>query len=316
MLPSGPHVYTLTYADNSGAIYTNEVVFSTIYTTLPKAYALPSASGIVRGFTFRTVSANSQVTNTLPSTIARAMAQLNGTLTNPATSLPYTNEATLGTNADGSFNIDTVLNFLDNGSAAGNFPDDAPFPGLDFPPDDWFSSEGLLFLDLPAGYYRFGVNSDDGFEVNSLPPQGVPGSPIALGLFDGGRGAANTLFDVLVPTSGIYPFQLIYFQSAGNSSCEFFSVTNLATGDKALINDPNDPNAIKSYRVLAPSITSIVKSGPNAILNWAYGSPPFQLQVKTNLNSPQWDASGSPTTNRTASVPISPGAAFFRVSGQ
>jgi hypothetical protein len=316
MLTSGPHVYTLTYADNLGAFYTNEVVFSTIYTALPKAYALPSGSGIVRGFTFRTVSANTQVTNDLPSTIARAIAQLNGTLTNPATSQPYTNEATLGPNADGSFNIDTVLNFVDNGSATGNFPDDSPFPGLDFPPDDWFSSEALLFLDLPAGYYRFGVNSDDGFEVNSLPPQGVSGSPIALGLFDGGRGAADTLFDFLVTSSGVYPFQVIYFQDTGFSSCEFFSVTNLATGDKVLINDPNDPNAIKSYRVLAPSITSIVRSGPNAVLNWAYGSPPFQVQVKTNLSSPQWDASGLPTTNRTASVPISLGAGFFRVYEQ
>jgi hypothetical protein len=244
------------------------------------------------------------------------MAQLNGTLTNPATSLAYTNEATLGTNADGSFNIDTVLNFTDNGSAVDNFPDDAQFPGLDFPPDDWFSCEALLFLDLPAGYYRFGVNSDDGFEVNSLPPQGVSGSSIALGLFDGARGASDTLFDFMVTTSGVYPFQLIYFQDAGSASCEFFSVTNLATGDKVLINDPNDPNAIKSYRVLAPSITSIVKSGPNAILNWAYGSPPFQVQVKTNLSNPQWDASGLPATNRTASVPILPGAGFFRVSGQ
>ena len=135
LLTSGSHVYTLTYADNLGAIYTNEVVFSTLYTSLPKAYALPPGSGVTRGFNYRTVSANTQVETNLPSTIARAEAQLNGTLTNTSTSLAYTNEATLGTNADGSFNIDTVLNFNDNGSAAGNFPDDVPFPGLDFPPD-------------------------------------------------------------------------------------------------------------------------------------------------------------------------------------
>jgi hypothetical protein len=319
LLTSGPHVYTLTYADNLGAIYTNEVVFSTFYTTLPSAYALPPGSGVTRGFTYRTVSASAQVgTDSLPDTIARAVAQLNGTLINTATSQPYTNEATLGPNADGSFNIDTVLNFLDNGSAAGNFLDDLPFPGLDFPPDDWFSTEALLFLDLPAGYYRFGVNSDDGFEVNALPPQGVAGSPIVLGLFDNGRGAADTLFDFMVTTSGVYPFQVIYFQSASAASCEFFSVTNLATGDKVLINDPADPNAIKSYRTLAlaPRITSIVRNGPNVVISWANGNPPFQVQFKTNLTDAVWNAIGLPTTNSTASVPILPGAGFIRVYGQ
>jgi hypothetical protein len=318
LLANGAHVYTLTYADNLGAIYTNEVVFSTFYTTLPSAYALPPGSGVTRGFTYRTVSASTQVETNLPSTIARAEAQLNGTLINTSTSLAYTNEATLGTNANGSFNIDTVLNFIDNGSAAGNFPDDVSFPGLDFPPDNWFSTEALLFLDLPAGYYRLGVNSDDGFEVNSLPPQGVSGSPIVLGLFDNGRGAADTLFDFLVTTSGVYPFQVIYFQSASAASCEFFSVTNLATGDKVLINDPADPNAIKSYRALAlaPRITGIVHNGSNAVIEWAYGNPPFQVQFKTNLTDAVWNAIGLPTTNSTASVPILPGAGFIRVYGQ
>ena len=93
-------------------------------------------------------------------------------------------------------------------------------------------------------------------------------------------------------------------------------MTNLATGDKVLINDPNDANAIKSYRVLAPRITSIVQSGANAVLEWIYGTPPFQVQFKTSLSNPLWNASGSPTTNRTASVPILPGAGFFRVYGQ
>jgi len=44
-------------------------------------------------------------------------------------------------------------------------------------------------------YYRLGVNSDDGFEVTAVAPQGVSGSSIVLGLFDNGRAAADTLFD-------------------------------------------------------------------------------------------------------------------------
>jgi hypothetical protein len=311
-LSSGFHIYTLTYADNLGAFYTNEVEFGTPYATLPVAYAIPPAAGITPGFTYRTVSASTEATS-LASTIARARAQLAGTLINPATSLPYTNSATLGTNADGSFNIDTVLNFDDTGTTVDNFPGDATFPGLDVPPNHWFSTEALLYLDLPAGYYRFGVNSDDGFEVDATPPQGVSGSPIVLGLFDNGRGAADTLFDFLVQTRGIYPFQVIYFQSAGLASCEFFSV-DIATTNKVLINDLSVTNAIKSYRVLAPIITSIVRNGSTVSINWAYGNPPFQVQFKNKLTD-AWSNSGSPTSNRTALVPIQPGAGFIRVVG-
>jgi hypothetical protein len=312
LLSSGLHVYTLTYADNLGGVYTNEVVFSTIYTTLPAAYALPAGSGIVRGFTFRTVSADLQVSSSLDSSIARAEAQLNGTLINTNTSMPYTNDATLGTNADGSFNIDTVLNFTGDGIDEGDFTGDQPFPGLPFSPNRWFSSEGLLYLNLPAGYYRLGVNSDDGFQVTATPPQGISGAPIVLGVFNNGRGAADTLFDVLVPTSGVYPFRLVYFQSSGSSECEFFSVTNFTTGDKVLIND-SAGNAVKSFRVLAPRITSIAKSGTNVVVNWAYGTPPYQVQFKTNVNDAVWNNFGAPIASTTTNVPIQSSTKFIRV---
>jgi hypothetical protein len=318
LLTSGSHVYTLTYDDNLGGTYTNQVVFSTVYTTLPAAYALPPGSGVVRGFTFLTVSATLQVIDpeSLDSSIARSESQLNGTLINPDTSQPYTNDAVLGPNADGSYNIDTVLNFTDGATAVGDFQGDQLFPGLPFPPNNWFSTEALLYLDLPAGYYRFGVNSDDGFEVTAIPPQGVSGAPIVTGIFDNARGPADTLFDVLVPTSGVYPFRVVYFQSSGGAEEEFFSVTNIATGDAVLINDTNFPNAINSYRVLAPRITSISQSGTNAVLNWTYGTPPFQVQVKTNLTDAVWKNVLSPTPNSTATIPIQSGSRFFRVFGQ
>jgi hypothetical protein len=45
------------------------------------------------------------------------------------------------------------------------------------------------------------------------------------------------------------------------------------------------------------------------------GLPPFQVQVKNNLTVPGWSNSGSPTSNRTATVPIQPGPGFIRVVG-
>jgi hypothetical protein len=315
LLASGAHVYTLTYADNQGGVYTNETVFNTAYTTLPATFALPPGSGVTRGLTWRSVSAGTEATTNLDGTIARAIAQLNGTLTNPATKLPYTNSAALGPNPDGSFNVDTV-SFVDNGTGPTEWPVFTTFPGLDFPPDNWFSGEGLLYLDLPAGYYRAGVNSDDGFEVNVIPPQGVTGAPVVVGVFDNNRGASDTLFDFLVQKSGLYPFQLIYFQSSGFANCQFFSVTNLQTGGQVLINDTNFVNAIKSYSVLAPFLTRVVPNVANVAVDWAYGNPPFQLQFKTNLSDLVWNNIGATTSNRTATVPVLSTTGFIRVYGQ
>jgi hypothetical protein len=316
LLSSGDHVYTLVYADSGGGFYTNEVVFTTIYTALPASYALPPGSGVAPGFTFRTVAAPLDNTNSMASTIARAVAQLNHTLINPSTGLPYEDSTIPGTNSDGSYSIDTVLNFNGDGAIdEGDFTGDTIFPGLPTLPMDWFSTEALLFLDLPAGYYRLGVNSDDGFQVNALPPAGVSGSPIVLGVFDGPRGEGDTLFDVLVTAPGLYPIQIIYFESDGRSTEEFFSVTNFTTGDKVLVNDRTHVTAIRSWREVPPRITSIARSGSNVVLNWAYGAPPYQVETKAHLTDPTWTPVGSPTTNLTATVPLSPGTAFFRVYG-
>jgi hypothetical protein len=315
LLIGSTHVYTLTYADNLGGIYTNEVVFKVNYQTLPPSYASPPGSGSHPGFTYRTVAVNQDTTDSIDCTLARAKAQLAGTLIDTSTGMPFTNAATLGPNADGSYNVTTVLNFSDNGPGAGNFPDDVEFPGLDAPPYNWFSTEAILNLDLAAGYYRLGVNSDDGFELSAIPPQGVSGSPIVLGEFDNGRGASDTLFDFVVQSSGVYSFRLIYFQCTQGASCELFSVTNLTTGAQVLINDPSVANSIKSFLVIPPRITNIVKSGSNVNIQWAYGNPPFQVQFKNDLNAALWSNSGGPTSTRSASVPISGGAGFIRIVG-
>jgi hypothetical protein len=321
LLPNSTHFYTLTYDDNLGTSYTNQVAFVVAnYPTLPASYASPPGSGTNSGFTYRTVAAPQDTTNVLDSTIARAKAQLNGTLIDPSTGMPYTNSATLGTNADGSFNVDTVLDFNDDGGVAGNFSNDQPFPGLepDFGPHNWFSTEANLHLDLAAGYYRFGVNSDDGFEFSAQPPEGVPGTPIVLGSFDNGRAAGNTLFDFAVQTPGIYPFKLIYFESTGSASCELFSV-DLPTSEKILINDLSNGKAIKSYRDVAgapsPLTLSISRSGTDVVLTWTGGAPPFQVQMKGDLASPTWTNSGPSITGRTTTIPIQPGVAFIRVAG-
>lgn len=142
------------------------------YARLSKNHAVENADGLERGFHVRTVWA-STANASLAFTLERAHAQLNGTLLNPATNEPFPNDARLGPNPDGSWTETGVINYNDRGSGAGGFPVDVAFPGLvgvNNPDNFTLSVTGAL--PLKAGFHRFGVNADDGFEVRfGAPPQ-------------------------------------------------------------------------------------------------------------------------------------------------
>ena len=79
------------------------------------------------------------------------------------------------------------------------------------------------------------------------------------GQFNGTRGAADSLFNIVVPEDGLYPVRLIWWEAGGGANIEFFSITN---GKKILVNS-DDPNAIKAYHVgkSAPYISRAHPSG-------------------------------------------------------
>jgi hypothetical protein len=95
--------------------------------------------------------------------------------------------------------------------------------------------ETIAYVQLDAGLHRWGVNSDDGFRVTVAPGQPSPFG-LVLGQFDGGRGAADTLFDFVVEETGYYPVRLLYWQGGGGASAEWFSV-DIETGQRILIGD-------------------------------------------------------------------------------
>lgn len=322
LAPGSTHTYTLTYNDNGtpAAAYTHSVQFTVSdYPTLPVSYASPSGTGSHPGFTWRTVLAPPGTTG-LESTLARAKAQLNGTLIDPATELPYENAAEIGPNPDGSFDVDEVVDFDDDGGQSGHFERETLFPGLLIGGNNEFASEGWFLLELPAGYHRFGVNSDDGFEVSvGTPAQGDFSVQTVLGLYDAGRAADDTVFDFLVTEAGLYRFRLVVFESGGAASCEFYSV-NLGTGERILINDTEQAGAIRSYRSLAvagaPRITSVVRNGTDLELQWVDGTPPFQVQRSGTLGLGSWNDFGAATSSRSATIPMEGGVGFVRVVGR
>ena len=65
-----------------------------------------------------------------------------------------------------------------------------------------------------------------------------------IGVFDGGRGASDSIFDILVTKAGLYPFRVLWFEGGGGANIEIFS---LVDGEKVLINDPDVEGAIKAF---------------------------------------------------------------------
>lgn len=128
----------------------------------------------------------------------------------------------------------------------GAFPG-VPVPGL---PGGTGSNDNVVaeitaWLELPAGVTQLGVNSDDGFLVTSgaTPLDALRRERLAV--FDGGRGSADTIFDVAAPSAGLYPVRLLWWQGNGEANVEFFSVK--ADGSKVLVGDSFDTDAIKAY---------------------------------------------------------------------
>jgi hypothetical protein len=66
-------------------------------------------------------------------------------------------------------------------------------------------------------------------------------------VFDGGRGSANTFFDFIIEEDGFYPFTLFWWEGTGGANVEWFNDDG-NTGQRILINDRTNPNAIKAYR--------------------------------------------------------------------
>jgi hypothetical protein len=144
------------------------------------------------------------------------------------------------------FEIPTIINMSQNGTDnAGNWTVDSVMPGL--PGTDGaingVAAELLTLIELPAGLVTMGVNSDDGF-LTTIGWDAT--SRQKAGEFNGGRGAADTIFNVFVQEAGVYPFRTSWEEGGGGANIEWFSVN--AAGTKIPI---NGTNGFKAYRAVS-----------------------------------------------------------------
>ncbi len=237
--------------------------------SLPASAALPLGSSSTRGFAVRTLQGPAEPA--LANNILRALRQLNGTLTD-------TNGVAVPNQAfppdSGSVWAKDGLNFeregaqVDVSDADGNviasfFPEFFPgIPGTGEHTDN-FVVEAVTFLELAPGTYTFGVNAgadrtdvnnDDGFQVlTALNPRDFFATK--LGEFE--RNAATkpfvgnqrneSTFTLVVSQAGLYPVRLVYWQTGLGANLQLYTIV-ADTGERILVNDPNDARAVKAYR--------------------------------------------------------------------
>ncbi len=123
----------------------------------------------------------------------------------------------------------TYINFRDN--AQGNFPqNELPFPLWDsFADRDQFGVYVTGKINITqAGPRTFGVNSDDGFELN------IDGQLVAE--FTDPRGSADT-FGTIDLTEGEHTLEFFYFERTGGAHVELF--VNTALGAVESFNEGN-----------------------------------------------------------------------------
>ena len=272
-VPFSSHSVSLTYSDSAGNSYAKDFSFTVDvdYKSLPASFASTSVDKSAAGFianvtqisTIQTEAAN----NVHGNSTANAEKQLAGLYLNPNelddddNPLPYLNEADPDAWEGWSISpvdVDGAINWnQDEGAGIGNFAEDQAIPQI---PGWGDSSDGIVgeilgFLELSKGLHTLGVNSDDGFKL-SFGPNPKDQLGIIAGEFNGGRGAADTTFNVVAEADGLYPVRLLWYEGGGGANVEFFSVVD---GKKILINDPDNADAIKAYRTAdsAPYISRV-----------------------------------------------------------
>lgn len=231
-------------------------------------------------------------------------------------------EAQLAGNwGDVTFEADDILvdyinhNQDGDGAAAGRFANDLGMIEaelMDANSTDSITWEVITYIEFPeAGPVTMAVNSDDGFLVTHGMNPAISEDDMRLGLFNGGRGASDTIFRFLVPEPGIYPFRLLWFEGGGGANVEWWTMDD--AGVRHLINDPNDDAAFNAYTTASPvsevaqpvdaAITGVSSEGGNITIQFT-----GKLQSAPSINGPWTDVTGgSPYSEAIAN-----GAKFFR----
>ena len=112
----------------------------------------------------------------------------------------------------------SVIDFLNTGES-GNYPGDAPFPGIGEADEDDYVVQVTGTVVIPhAGLWTFGVDSDDGFRLE------LSGGGETHSFEHSGTRLPRTSVRVFnLPEAGLYDLSLLYFERTGGAELELFA---------------------------------------------------------------------------------------------
>lgn len=112
----------------------------------------------------------------------------------------------------------SVIDFLNTGES-GNYPGDAPFPGVGEDDEDDYVVHITGMVVIPrSGVWTFGVNSDDGFRLE------LSGSDETHSFqYQGTREPRTSVRVLRFPEAGPYELSLLYFERTGGAGLELFA---------------------------------------------------------------------------------------------
>jgi len=322
-LPSGSnHTIGLTLRDGREVTFTSNSSFAVpAYATLPTAAGFPDSAvdKTKKGFRIKTYQIDGGAQE---ATIAYNEALLAGQNGPNVANLSDAG----GVDANGYFTWTGYINFDTTLGANGYFNDPdfvtSLFPGIPGTPetsgpDENFVEEILAALEFRTpGMYTMAVNTDwtgfpngtDGYLVRAGTNPLDAASSIRVGFFDAlapdgpARGVANSPFQFYVSKAGIYPFRLMYYQSAGTANLEWFLLN--ADGTRTLINDTGGIPAYYAWTAppAAPTL-SVARSATGLALTFT-----GKLQSANAVTGSWTDVAGTSPLAVSASEP----AKFYR----
>ena len=167
-----------------------------------------------------------------------------------------------------------TINYLNTGAGA-HFLGDIPFPGTQINVDvnDFVVLVTGSVLIPTAGPWTFGVNSDDGFELElTRQPHSFTSS------YPPPRGPGDTLAVFNVPEPGAYAVRLVFYERGGGSELEFFAAQgtlgSFTSAFKLVGDTANGGLPVSDIAALVRTDVRSVMQGVNASL---WGRIPFTV---------------------------------------
>jgi hypothetical protein len=139
-----------------------------------------------------------------------------------------------------------------------------------------------------------------------------------LGEFNGERASSDTIISLDVPQAGVYPFRLVWFEDTGAANLEWFTV--LEDGTKILLNDPENPAALKTFRarngspIQRPHLSILRNAKGSITISWDHTGK-IQNTAQLKASGTVWtDVPNGGTSPIT--VPATGSAQFYRLLSQ